>query len=92
MTPFSKFRRVCPAAIEARGMGAQQPAPAGHKIGAGRFDDELKTIAHKTERMDRSVGLGANLRKRREQASIFQVIPENGFAPISPRFITPVPP
>jgi hypothetical protein len=32
------------AAIESRGVGAQEPAHLGHEIGVGRLDDEMKVI------------------------------------------------
>ena len=47
--------------VEAHGVGAQKPFHARHQVGAGRFEDQVKVVAHETPCVDLPVGFLASL-------------------------------
>ena len=71
------------AAIEPRGVRAQEPAHPGDEIGVGRLDDEVKMIAHETIRVNLPIGFGANLGERGEKFVVIKVVAEDGFAAVA---------
>ena len=71
------------AAIEARGVGAKKPFHPGYEIRIGRFDDEMKMIAHETIRMNLPIGLGASLGERDEKLFVIEIVAKDGFTMVA---------
>lgn len=72
------------AAIEPRGVGAQEPAHPGDEVGVGRLHNKVKMIGQETERMNLPIGFGANLRQGREKLLVIQIVAEDEFAAVAP--------
>src|ERR1039457_6989774 len=70
--------------IEAAGVGAQQPLHPGHQVGLGRFDNQVKVVAHEAIRVHLPTGLLARLRERLQQPLPVLVILEDGLPPVAP--------
>jgi hypothetical protein len=70
-------------AVEATGIGAEEPSHAGDEIGLRRLDHQMKMIGHETIRMDLPRSLVAGLAEREQKTLAVEVILENGFAVIA---------
>jgi hypothetical protein len=71
------------AAVEAAGVGTEQPFHAGHQIAAGRFDDQVEMIGHQAKGMHLPGGFGAGFVKRFEEAFTIAVVLKDGFAAVA---------
>ena len=49
------------ATIEANGIGAQQPLHAGHQVGLGCLDNQMKMIGHQAIGMHQPIGSSTRL-------------------------------
>ena len=70
--------------IVAAGIGPQQPLHPSYKVGLGRFDDQVKVIAHEAIRMHLPTSLLTRLRERLQQPLLVLVILEDGLPPVAP--------
>ena len=70
-------------AVEAGGVGSQEPFHAGHEVAPGRLDHQMKVIGHEAERMHLPAGLPAGFSQRVEEQHAIPLRPENGFAPVA---------
>ena len=71
-------------AIEASGVGAEEPAHASDEIAVGCLDDEVKMIAHQAIGVDLPVGLGTSFTEGGEEAMTIGVVGEDGLAAVAP--------
>jgi hypothetical protein len=69
-------------AIEARGVGAQEPFHAMHQIGLGRFDDEMEMIAHQAIGVHLSIGFRTRLSQGLKKELPIGILPEDGLPPV----------
>ena len=67
VTPGKKMPAFLMPDVEPLGINPQQPLQAGHQILLGRFDYEVKMIAHETPGMHLPARLFASLRQRRQK-------------------------
>ena len=70
-------------AVEAPGVGAQQPLHTEDEIGLGRFGDEMKMIAHETPGMELPAGLVAGFAKGGEEGAPILIVAKDRFAPVA---------
>ena len=70
-------------AIEAPGVGAQQPLHAQDEIGLGRLGDEVKMIAHETPGMELPPGLLAGFTKGGEEGAPILIVAKDRLAPVA---------
>jgi septum formation inhibitor-activating ATPase MinD len=70
-------------AVEATGIGAEEPSHAGDEIGLRRLDHQMKMIAHQTIRMDAPAGLGAGFREGFKETDAVVVVLEDGFTAVT---------
>ena len=73
---------LVPPIIPAR-VSPQKPFHARHKVRIGRLDNQMKVIAHQTDRMDLPIGFVAHLAQRIPEALPILVILKNGIASVS---------
>ena len=78
-----KVPRELVAAVETTGVGPQQPFHAGHEVGLGGLDDQMKMIRHETIGMDLPTGLAAGLGEGVQKPLTIQVVAENKFATVT---------
>jgi hypothetical protein len=68
--------------IQAQGVGAEESTHPLHKVAIGRFDHQMKVIAHQAKGMDLKTCLLAGLRQGLEEILTIHIVVENVFAPI----------
>ena len=71
------------AAVEAVCIGAQEPAHAIDQIGFGRFNDEVKMVAHEAIGMHLPAGLQAGFSECLEEILAVNIVEIDVFAPIA---------
>ena len=71
------------AAVEAAGVGAQEPFRAGNKVATGRLDDQMKMIGHEAPGVELPAGLLAGFIEGFQEELAIPVCLENGFATIA---------
>lgn len=71
------------AAVESRGVGAQEPFHSRDKIGQRRFDEEMEVIGHQTKRMHLPFGFGARFAEGAKEQLTVRISLENRLAPIA---------
>ena len=71
------------AAVEAAGVGAQEPFHARDQIGPGRLDHQMKMIFHEAIGMHLPGSFGAGLREGFEETPAVEVVLEDGFAAVA---------
>jgi hypothetical protein len=74
---------VLVAAVEAGGVGAQEPFHARDKIRARRFQDEMKVVAHQTVSVDLPGGFLAGFPEGFEEQMAVVVIVKDIFAAVA---------
>ena len=70
-------------AVEAISVSAQKPFHAGHEVGFGRFDDQMKVIGHQTIGVDLPIGFGTSLAEGVEEEEAIGVVAEDGFPSVT---------
>ena len=70
-------------AIEAISVSTQKPFHAGHQVGLGRFDDQMKVIGHQTIGVDLPIGLGTGLAKGIEEEEAIGIVAKDGFPAVA---------
>ena len=70
-------------AIEAAGVGAEEPFHARDEVGVGRLNHQMKMISHKAIRVNLPVGLGTGLAERFEEQRVVALLAEYGFPAIT---------
>src|SRR5437879_5643962 len=65
--------------VISRGVSAQEPFHAGHQVGLGSLNDQMKMISHQAPGMDLPIGLGASLCERLQKQLPIFIAAENVF-------------
>ena len=83
-SPRRAVLRYAPLPEQRLSIVAQQPLHPHHQIGLGRFEDQVKVVAHQAIRMHLPAGLLTGLRQRLQQSLSVLVILEDGLPLVTP--------
>ena len=71
------------AAVEARGVSAEQPFHAGNQVATGGFDDEMKVVPHQAIGVELPVCLGVSFPQGLQEAAGINGVLETRFPPVA---------
>jgi hypothetical protein len=83
VTTAEEVAEVSVAAIEARGVRAQEPFHPGYEVGPRGFDDEMKVIAHQAISMNLPTGFRARFAQRFEEQFTIGIAFEDVFTAVA---------